>query len=99
MPVLGSRWNGYNIAGFYFLNGSTPELDAAAARRDNERLPHGMAMPGRAGTGFKGDLTAGDTRRFFGGEQAGDLGGAGESVAGALGNGSGRLTGNRGAWG
>ena len=99
MPVLGSRRNGYDIAGFYFLNGTTPELDAACARHDNERLPHGMAMPGRAGTRFEGDFAASDARWGIGGEQAGDLGGASESVTGALGNGSGRLTGNRGAWG
>ena len=67
MPVLGSRRNGYDIASFYFLNDTAPELDAARARRDNERLPHGMAMPGGTGTRFEGDLAASDARWGIGG--------------------------------
>ena len=99
MPVFGGVRNGNDITRPDFLNGTTPELNASRARCDDERLPVGMAVPGRAGAGFEGDLAAGDARMIVGSEQTRYSDISSESVAGPLGNEACGFPENHCAWG
>ena len=46
--MLLARWKTHHIAGTDFLDGSALALHPAATGRDDQGLPQGMAVPGRA---------------------------------------------------
>ena len=63
VPMLFPWRKPYDIAGTDFFNRAALALRTASPGRDYQGLPQWMRVPGRAGTGFKGDTGADAARR------------------------------------
>ena len=58
MPMLDAGWDLDDVADSDFLDRLTPDLNATAARRDDQDLTTRMRVPGSAGTWRKRHDTA-----------------------------------------
>src|SRR5262245_28705199 len=66
MPVLLVWRKPHNVSSLDLLDGPSPALRAAAARRHDERLAQWVRMPRRPGAGIERDTCADGARRIGG---------------------------------